>query len=52
MPAVLALLLFVLVLALLFTRNRQHYMLHQERMAALDKGTAIPLGPEPAPWSP
>ena len=47
-------LLFVLVLVLagLYLRYRQKLMLHQERMAALEKGTAIPLGPEPAPWSP
>jgi len=51
-PLALALLLFALVLAALFLRNRQQYMLHQERMSALEKGTAIPLGPEPAPWSP
>ncbi len=51
-PLALALLLFALILAALFLRNRQQYMLHQERMSALEKGTAIPLGPEPAPWSP
>ncbi|MGA3096366.1 MAG: hypothetical protein ABSF25_07930 [Bryobacteraceae bacterium] len=43
---------FGLILAALLMRNRQQYLLHQERMAALEKGTAIPLGPEPAPWSP
>ena len=44
--------LVVLILAGLYLRYRQKYMLHQERMAALEKGTAIPLGPQPAPWSP
>jgi hypothetical protein len=43
---------FGLILAALLMRNRQQYLLHQERMSALEKGTAIPLGPEPAPWSP
>jgi len=54
MVAILALVfsVFGLVLAGLLLRNRQHYLLHRERMAALEKGVAIPLGPEPAPWSP
>jgi hypothetical protein len=42
----------VVVLGVLFMRNRQQQMLHQERMAALEKGTTIPLGPMPRPWSP
>jgi amino acid transporter len=50
--ALLAFLIFVLILAMLYLRYRQKLMLHQERMSALEKGTAIPLGPEPAPWSP
>jgi hypothetical protein len=45
-------LIFVVVLAVLYLRYRQKLMLHQERMSALEKGTSIPLGPEPAPWSP
>jgi len=40
------------VLGILFVRNRQQQMLHEERMAALEKGTTIPLGPPPKPWSP
>jgi len=51
-PELLALLVFVLVLAVLYLRYRQKLMLHQERMSALEKGAAIPLGPELAPWSP
>jgi len=47
-----AFLTLVLVLAVLYSRYRQKLMLHQERMSALEKGTPIPLGPEPAPWSP
>jgi amino acid transporter len=50
--ALVAFLIFVLILAVLYLRYRQKLMLHQERMSALEKGTAIPLGPEPAPWSP
>jgi hypothetical protein len=50
--ALAAFLTFVLVLAVLYLRYRQKLMLHQERMSALEKGTSIPLGPEPAPWSP
>jgi hypothetical protein len=38
-------------LVVLYLRHRNQQMLHQERMAALEKGTAIPLGPAPAPWS-
>jgi hypothetical protein len=47
-----ALLILVPVLAVLYSRYRQKLMLHQERMSALEKGTSIPLGREPAPWSP
>ena len=50
--ALVAFLIFVLVLAVLYSRYRQKLMLHQERMSALEKGTSIPLGREPAPWSP
>jgi cbb3-type cytochrome oxidase subunit 3 len=42
----------VLILAVAYLKHRKQAMLHEERMAALEKGTAIPLGPEPAPWSP
>jgi hypothetical protein len=41
-----------LLIAVSYLRHRKQVMLHEERMAALDKGSAIPLGPEPAPWSP
>ena len=37
------------ILAALFLRNRSQRMLHEERMAALEKGAAIPLGYS---WSP
>ena len=50
--ALVAFLVLALVLAMLYSRYRQKLMLHQERMSALEKGTSIPLGPEPAPWSP
>ncbi|HTT64246.1 MAG TPA: hypothetical protein VMG35_20485 [Bryobacteraceae bacterium] len=41
-----------LLLLLLNLRHRKEQMLHQERMAALEKGVAVPEGREPAPWSP
>ena len=44
---VLAFLVFVVILGMLYMRNREQYMLHQERMSALEKGTAIPLGRKP-----
>ena len=40
------------IVLVLFLRHRNQQMLHQERMAALEKGTAVPIGREPAPWSP
>jgi len=43
---------FVVVLAVLVSRYQKQQMLHMERMAALEKGRAIPPGPDPAPWSP
>ncbi|HLY15661.1 MAG TPA: hypothetical protein VKR61_00485 [Bryobacteraceae bacterium] len=42
----------VLMLTLLLLRHRNQQMLHQERLAALEKGTDIPMGRGPAPWSP
>jgi len=42
----------VLVVVMLVLRHRNQLMFHQERMAALEKGTAVPTGPAPAPWSP
>jgi hypothetical protein len=40
------------ILTTLLLRHRKQQMLHQERLAALEKGTSIPLGTDPAPWSP
>ena len=55
-PVFVMLLLLIIALAsilgVLFVRNREHHMLHEERMAALEKGTTIPLGPPARPWSP
>jgi len=44
--------ILMVVLVVLFSRHRKQEMFHQERMAALEKGTSIPLGRDPAPWSP
>ena len=44
--------ILVVVTSSLFSRHRKQELLHRERMAALEKGTAIPLGRDPAPWSP
>lgn len=44
--------MLLVVMAALVARHQKQQMLHQERMAALEKGTAIPLGRDPAPWSP
>jgi hypothetical protein len=48
---VLIAILVVIVMAL-YLRHRNLQMFHQERMAALEKGTAVPIGPTLAPWSP
>ncbi len=50
----LTLLLFALVLtlAILFLRNRKQQLLHVERMAALEKGVALPAIEPQGPWSP
>ncbi len=42
----------VITLMVLLLRYRNHQLLHQERMAALEKGVDVPLGRGPAPWSP
>lgn len=42
----------VVILAVLQLRHRNLESLHQERMAALEKGAALPMMPGPAPWSP
>ena len=39
------------VAMILFSRNRKQQLLHEERMAALEKGGTIPVI-EPRPWSP
>ena len=41
----------VLTLALLFLRSRKQHLLHLERMAALEKGVALPVAPPERPWS-
>ena len=40
------------ILTMLLLRHRKQQMQHQERLAALEKGAPIPLGTDPAPWSP
>ncbi len=42
----------VVVLAVLQTRFRNLQLLHQERMAALEKGVPVPVARALAPWSP
>jgi hypothetical protein len=39
-------------LVVLMSRGYQQQLLHKERMAALEKGVAVPPTPGPAPWSP
>lgn len=41
-----------IVLVALYYRFRKQQLLHQERMAALEKGLPIPRQQSPAPWSP
>jgi hypothetical protein len=40
------------ILVVLYLRYRNLQMFHRERMAALEKGTAVPVGHTLAPWSP
>ena len=49
-----SLLLFALAVTLmaLYGRHRNEEMLHQERMAGLEKGVLVPAPLSPAPWSP
>jgi hypothetical protein len=42
----------VVTLAILFSRNRSQQLLHEERMAALEKGVAVPPVAPRRPWSP
>ena len=44
--------ILVVILAALYMRHRNLQMFHQERMAALEKGTVVPIGHTLAPWSP
>lgn len=41
-----------LILVVLYLRYRNQQMLHQERLAALEKGTELAPAPARAPWSP
>jgi len=43
---------FALIFLVLYQRHRNQQMFHQERLAALEKGAAVPAAPVPAPWSP
>ena len=43
---------FVVVVMVLYLRHRNLQMLHQERMAALEKGVPVPVARALAPWSP
>jgi hypothetical protein len=52
MPAFLVVAMFALILAAIYLRHRKMQMLHLERMAALEKGTAVPVWRTLAPWSP
>jgi hypothetical protein len=40
------------VMMVLYLRYRNLQLLHQERMAALEKGVAVPVARTPVPWSP
>src|ERR1039457_3793811 len=42
----------VVVVMVLYLRHRNLQMLHQERMAALEKGVPVPIARTLAPWSP
>lgn len=42
----------VVILMTQYLRHRNMRMLHEERLAALEKGTAVPLGSPLAPWTP
>lgn len=44
--------LLVLTLCLLALRHKSQQMLHEERLAALEKGADLPKPEAPAPWSP
>ncbi len=42
----------IIILVALYFRYRKQQLLHQERMASLEKGIPIPEAYTPAPWSP
>jgi hypothetical protein len=42
----------VVTVVVLYLRHRNLQMLHQERMTAIEKGTAVPEAFTPGPWSP
>ena len=42
----------VIVGMVLFSRNRKQQLMHEERMAAFEKGVAVPPVQEARPWSP
>ena len=42
----------IVVVVVLYLRHSNLQMLHQERMAALEKGVAVPVARALAPWSP
>jgi Flp pilus assembly protein TadB len=44
--------ILVVIVVALYLRHRNLQMFHQERLAALEKGTAVPIGHTLAPWSP
>jgi len=44
--------ILAVIIVALYMRYRNFQMFHQERMAALEKGTPVPIGHTLAPWSP
>jgi len=44
--------IMAVVMMVLYLRYRNLQLLHQERMAALEKGVAVPVARALAPWSP
>ncbi len=42
----------VVIIVALYIRYRNLQMYHKERLVALEKGIAGPIGPMPVPWSP
>jgi len=48
---ILILSVLTVTIATLYLRHRTQQMLHQERMTAIEKGTAVPPAPMGKPWS-